>query len=149
MEAIAKRDAASFERSAVARSPKARPTLIVVVAIGLSAIAGCASTGERPAAQLATAQANIEQAQQAGANQHAAQPLSSAREKLAAAQAAVSRDEMLVAERLAKEAALDAELAGAMARNRKAELAVEELNETIEVLRDEIARGQAPTGEMR
>jgi hypothetical protein len=56
---------------------------------------------------------------------------------------------MIVAERLAEEAALDAELASAMARNRKAELAVEELNETIEVLRDEIARGQSPTGEMR
>jgi hypothetical protein len=123
--------------------------MIVIAAIGLAAIAGCASTGERPDAQLATAQANIEQAQQAGANQHAAQPLSSAREKLSAAQAAVSRDEMIVAERLAEEAALDAELASAMARNRKAELAVEELNETIEVLRDEIARGQSPTGEMR
>jgi hypothetical protein len=149
MEAIAKRDAASFERSAVGRSTIARPTMIVIAAIGLAAIAGCASTGERPDAQLATAQANIEQAQQAGANQHAAQPLSSAREKLSAAQAAVSRDEMIVAERLAEEAALDAELASAMARNRKAELAVEELNETIEVLRDEIARGQSPTGEMR
>jgi predicted metal-dependent hydrolase len=123
--------------------------MIVIAAFGLAATAGCASTGERPDAQLATAQANIEQAQQAGANQHAAQPLSSAREKLSAAQVAVSRDEMIVAERLAEEAALDAELAGAMARNRKAELAVEELNETIEVLRDEIARGQSPTGEMR
>jgi hypothetical protein len=149
MEAIAKRHAASFERSATAQSTMARPTMIVIAAIGLAAIAGCASTGERPDAQLATAQANIEQAQQAGANQHAAQPLSSAREKLSAAQVAVSRDEMIVAERLAEEAALDAELAGAMARNRKAELAVEELNETIEVLRDEIARGQSPTGEMR
>lgn len=148
MEAIAKRHAASFERS-LARSTKARVTVLLVAAIGLSALVGCASTGERPDAQLATAQANIEQAQQAGANQHAAQPLSSAREKLSAAQAAVSRDEMVVAERLAEEAALDAELAGAMARNRKAELAVEELNETIEVLRDEIARGQSTTGEMR
>jgi hypothetical protein len=141
MHGTGKRNTVSCERSA--------GSIVAVTAIGLFGITGCASTGERPDAALATAQANIQQAQQAGANEHAAQPLSSAREKLAAAEAAVARDEMLVAEHLAAEAALDAELAGAMTRNRKTQLAVEELNDTIEVLREELARGQSSMGEMQ
>ena len=143
MEAIAKRDAASFDRPT-----KTLWSMTALAAIALTSV-GCASTGNRPDAQLATAEANIEQARQAGADQHAAQPLSAARQKLSAAQAAVARDEMVVAGRLAEEAALDAELAGAMARNRKSELAVKELNDTIDVLREEIARGQSSTGEMQ
>lgn len=120
-----------------------------VAAAVLVGIAGCASTGERPERELAVAETNIQQAEQAGANQYAAQPLDSARDKLAAAQTAVAREEMHAAQRLAEEAAVDAELAGAMARNRKAEEAVEELNETIDVLREEIARAQTNTGEIR
>jgi chromosome segregation ATPase len=140
MDSTGKRYASSFAPAGA---------IVAATAISLIGIAGCASTGERPDAELATARATIEQAQQAGANEHAAEPLSSAREKLSAAEAAVARDEMLVAQRLAEEAALDAELAGAMARNRKAERAVDELNDTIEVLRDEIARNQSSMGEMR
>lgn len=141
MDSTGKRYASSFERPAGA--------IFAIAAVSLFGIAGCASTGERPDAELATAKATIEQAQQAGANEHGARPLSSAREKLSAAEAAVARDEMLVAQRLAEEAALDAELAGAMARNRKAQLAVEELNDSIEVLREEINRNQSSMGEIR
>lgn len=141
MDGTGKRNTVIVERSA--------GSIVAVAAIGLVGITACASTDDRPDAKLAIAQSSIEQAQRAGANEHAAQPLSAAREKLSAAQAAVARDEMLVAERLAEEAALDAELAGAMTRTRKAELAVEELNDTIEVLREEIARGQSSMGETR
>ena len=119
----------------------------IVPAVLLVGVAGCASTDERPDRALAVAETNIEQAEQAGANRYAADPLESAREKLAAAQTAVAREEMLEARRLAEEAAVDAELAGAMTRNRKAEEAVRQLNETIDVLRQEIARGQSATGE--
>lgn len=115
----------------------------------LIGIAGCGSTDERPDQALAVAEANIQQAEQAGASRYAAQPLESARDKLAAARTAVAREEMRSAQRLAEEAAVDAELASATARNRKAEEAVEELNETIDVLRDEIARAQTNTGEIR
>lgn len=124
----------------------ARYAVAIAFLIGM---AGCASSDERPDRVLAVAETNIQQAEQAGASRYAAQPLSSAKDKLAAAQAAVAREEMLSAERLAEEAAVDAELAGAMTRNRKAEEAVEEVNETIEVLRDEIARGQSSTGGIR
>lgn len=141
MNGNGKRNTASVQRPA--------GSMAAIAVIGLLGLTACASTDDRPDAELAIAQSSIEQAQRAGANEHAAQPLSAARDKLAAAQAAVARDEMLVAERLAKEAALDAKLADAMTRTRKAELAVEELNETIEVLREEIARGQASRGEMQ
>lgn len=141
MDGNVKRNTASVEGPAGA--------IAAIAAIGLFGLTACASTDDRPDAELAIAQSNIEQAQRAGANQHAAQPLSAAREKLSAAQAAVARDEMLVAERLAEEATLDAQLADAMTRTRKAELAVEELNDTIEVLREEIDRGQTSRGEMQ
>lgn len=141
MDHTGRRYAPSFERSA--------GSIVAITAAGLFGVTGCASTGDRPDAELASARTSIAQAEQAGANEHGAEPLTSAREKLSAAQAAVARDEMVVAQRLAEEAALDAELAGAMARNRKAELAVEELNDTIEVLREEIARGQSLRGDRR
>lgn len=63
--------------------------------------------------------------------------LGAAQDKLSQARMAADRDEMVTARRLAQQAALDAELANAKARTRKAELAVEELNETIEMLRAE------------
>lgn len=120
------------------------------VAIGvLAGIAGCASSDERPDRALAIAETNIQQAEQAGANQYAAQPLSSAKDKLSAAETAVAREEMVSAQRLAEEAAVDAQLAAAMTRNRKAEEAIQELEDTIDVLRDEIERGQSPMGEMQ
>lgn len=142
---------ACMRRASPLASPMSGLAALIVpagLALCLALIAGCASTGERPDGALAAAETGIRQAQQAGANQHGAQPLASAQEKLAAARSAVSREEMQVATQLAEEAALDAELASAMARNRKAEMAVEEIEETIEVLRDEIARNQSARGDL-
>jgi hypothetical protein len=120
--------------------------LAVLILTGLGA---CATTSDRPERELALAEAGIDQAQQAGAAQHGAAELGAAREKLAAARAAADRDDMIVARRLAEKAALDAELANAMARSRKAETAVDEVQQTIEALRDEIARNQTTRGDMR
>lgn len=143
-------DSASYELDLGEPSTSVRlvPALVAVAVICASALAGCASSDERPEGALAAAETSIRAAQQAGARDYGREPLATAREKLAAAQTAVERDEMEVAGQLAEEAALDAELAGAMARNRKAELAVAQLEETIEVLREEITRSQAAAGEL-
>ncbi len=124
------------------------PAAIAVVA-GLTLLAGCAATPEAPHQALARAEANIDSAERSGARQFGAEELEAAREHLSQARAAVDREEMIAAERHAERAALDAELAAAMARNAKAQASVRELNESIEILREEIARNRALAGESR
>lgn len=117
-----------------------------LAAVGLIA-SGCGGTSERPTQDLARAEAGIEQAEQGGAGQYGALELQSARDKLERARAAVAAEEMRTAERLAEQAALDADLAAAMTRSGKAELAVKELENSIAVLREEISRGRGSEGE--
>jgi hypothetical protein len=112
-----------------------------------AALVGCASSPDRPFQELARAEASIEQAERSGAREYGAEELDSARDKLARAKAAADGDDNLAAARYAREAAVDAELAGAIARDRETDLAVEELNKSIETLREEIARNQARSGE--
>lgn len=121
----------------------------LLAAAMLASAAGCASAPDRPERELAAAEVTIQQAQQSGAARYGSAELSAAQQKLAAARTAAEREDMESARRLAQEAALDAELASATARNRKAESAVDELNDTIEVLRQEIARNQSETGDMQ
>lgn len=128
-----------------------RPSEVRAVAwavVPLVFATGCASGPERPNQELARAEASIKQAERSGAREFGAAELDTAREKLAQARAAVG-DDNAVAARYAAEAALDAELAAAMTRNRKAQLSVEELQQSIETLREEIARSQARSGEGR
>lgn len=112
------------------------------------AVAACGGTAERPDEDLARAEAGIRQAEQGGADQYGALELQSARDKLSRARAAVEENEMEMADRLAEQAAVDADLAAAKTRSRKAELAVKEVEESIAVLREEMARDQRP-GEIR
>lgn len=108
----------------------------------LTMLGACASSPDRPDQDLARAEAAISQAEQSGARQYGPIALDDARQKLGKAQAAVAEEEMLLAERYAEEATLAADLAAAKARTGKAERAVEELEDSIAVLRQEIARNQ-------
>ena len=119
----------------------------LLLGVSLAGLCACASSPDRPFQDLARAEASINQADQSGAREYGATELAAARDKLAMARAAADSDENIAASRYAKEAAVDAELATAITRNRKAELAVEELNRSIETLREEIARNQARSGD--
>src|SRR5690606_9735744 len=119
----------------------------MLLALPLAILCACASGPDRPFQDLARAEASIEQADKTGAREYGATELAAARDKLAKARAAADSDDNVVASRYAKEAAVDAELATAITRNRKAELAVEELNRSIETLREEIARNQSRSGD--
>lgn len=118
----------------------------LLLAMPLAILCACASSPDRPFQDLARAEASIEQADRSGAQEYGATELDAARDKLAKARAAADSDENVAASRYAKEAALDAELATAITRSRKSELAVEELNRSIETLREEIARNQTQPG---
>lgn len=108
----------------------------------LTGLGACASTGERPDQDLARAEAAIEQAEQSGARRYASVELDKATSKIAQARSAVAEGEMLIAQRHAEEAMMAAELAAAKARTGKAQAAVQELENSITVLREEIARNQ-------
>jgi len=114
-------------------------TLHPLAAAALLAIAGCASTPP-PNQELTLARAAIDEAVQADAQRYAPQELTSARQNLGRAEAAVQRDDNLVAARLAEQARADAQLAAARARAVNAEQAAEALAQSLEILRQETLR---------
>ena len=85
-----------------------RAAAVLSVSLGLAA---CASDVPPPTAQLGASSQAILTAERAGALQYAPAEYQSAREKLAAADAAMRADERTRARRLAEEAQVEAELA--------------------------------------
>ncbi|AIB12870.1 hypothetical protein ABAZ39_12900 [Azospirillum argentinense] len=85
-----------------------RAATILSASLGLAA---CAGSVPPPTAQLGASAQAIQQAERAGALEHAPAEFQSAREKLAAADAAMREDERTKARRLAEQAQADAELA--------------------------------------
>jgi hypothetical protein len=108
---------------------------IATVAFSILA-AGC-ETPPAPVEQLAAGRAAVEQAQAAGAAQHAAAELANARDKLARAES-VSRDQPVTARRLAEEAEVDAQLAIAKASSTRAQNAATELEKSTQTLRESL-----------
>ncbi|NND45003.1 MAG: DUF4398 domain-containing protein [Xanthomonadales bacterium] len=117
--------------------------LVFGCAAGLAlALTGCASSADRPDAQMARAETSINLAQESGARQYGAIALTRAQEQLAQAETAAANGEYLVALRLAEQAELNAELAASQANRYKAEAALAEVNESISTLRREIERNE-------
>lgn len=119
-----------------------KATAVATITTFLSLAAGCATTSDRPDAQLARAEASVEAAQQSGANQYAADELDRANTKLTQARLAADEREYLKADRLATEAELNAKLAASTADRSKAEAALQEVNESTAALRREIDRNE-------
>lgn len=107
-------------------------------------VAGCAHQPSADAvAQVARSQTSIQQAEQAGAGQAALQDLQTARDKLRQAQEALdkkSEKDDLRALHLAQQAELDAQYAAAKAQSSRQREAVQELQRSIESLRQEVSR---------
>jgi hypothetical protein len=93
-----------------------------------------------PVEKLAIAKTSLERAEQAQAAQFATVELNSARNKYAAAQAAVDKHDADVAARLADQADVDAQLAESIARAKQQELLVNEMEAGLRDLRDETLR---------
>jgi 5,10-methenyltetrahydromethanopterin hydrogenase len=113
----------------------------MLLAVFVLVAAGCATPSAAPGLQqsITAAETTIRQAEQAGGAEHGALALDRAREKLAEARRLVE-DEPIAADRLASEAAVDAELAASMAREGQAEEAMAQIREDIRALRAEAAR---------
>ena len=99
----------------------------------------CASMAP-PIEQIAVSKAAVNRAASAGSNEYAAVELKSASDKMTAAEAAMSTEDYLRAQRLAEEALVDARLAETKTGLAKAQLAVSNTRESNRVLREETRR---------
>ncbi len=108
-------------------------------------IVACAST-PMPTDKLAVAKSAVDRAEQAQAAQFAQVELTTARNKLASAQAAADKHDADVAARMADQAEVDAQLAEATARAKQQEQLVNEMDASMRDLRNESLRNSAGAG---
>lgn len=124
-------------------SSRAALPLIGMLAVGLLASA-CSSVSEITEERVARSESSLQQAQQAvGRSEAGAVELQRAQDNLEQAKAALNRKEGEKAERYAQLAQLDADLAMAKSESAAARRAADELQASIQTLREEAARGQA------
>jgi hypothetical protein len=116
-----------------------RATLVLGLPLLLAA---CASGVPRPDAQLQEAQNAIQQAETANAQEAAPVLLNNAEQKLEDARALIERDEYARASRLLDQATADAQLAAARAETAETAAAAAQLNESVELLREQMRTGQ-------
>jgi septal ring factor EnvC (AmiA/AmiB activator) len=102
-------------------------------------IVACASA-PMPVEKLAVAQTAVQRAEQAQAAQFAQVELTTARNKLAAAQAAADKHDADVAARMADQADVDAQLAESTARAKQQQQLVDQMEAGLRDLRDETLR---------
>lgn len=110
-----------------------RTALALATALVLSA---CAST-DAPKEQMAVANSAVDQA--TGSAAEAPAELSTARDKLTRANAAMARKDYVQARQLADEAAADAALAQATARSARSARALDEVRQSIQQLQTQLS----------
>jgi hypothetical protein len=118
----------------------ALPLRMATLCAGLLLLGACASNPSPPLAQLQAAEAAITNAEQARVADFAAEDLNRAREKLTAANTAVQAEDMVHAVYLADEARVSAELASAKTEMLKAKAVNEEMQKSIDTLKQEMQR---------
>lgn len=112
---------------------------LVTMAMASLLLVACASTPP-PTQQITAAEVAIAHAEQAQVADYASPELSAAREKLTAARAAVVKEDMKTAKRLAEQSALDADLAAAKLSAAKAKTVNDEMLKSTSVIKQEMQR---------
>ncbi|MYN44513.1 DUF4398 domain-containing protein [Pseudoduganella sp. FT93W] len=115
-----------------------------VLALLLGALAGCASQKTPATADVAVSRAAVDAAANAGAAEVAPAEMQSARDKLMRANQALTARDYQAAADWANQAEADARLAQSKANSAKAAQAAEEVQRSIQALRDELSRSSAP-----
>ena len=110
------------------------------LALAMLALAACASKPLPPTEALQAAEQAISSAEKARVADYASPELGMARDKLAAARTAVEKEEMVLAQRLAEQSRVDADLATAKAEVAKAKLVNDEMKKSTESLKQEMQR---------
>jgi hypothetical protein len=116
------------------------PFFVATAAAGLLVLAACAATPEPPTQALQAAESAIADAEQARVADYASTELRLAREKLAAARTAVRSEQMIEARYLADESRVHADLASAQAEELKAKAINDDMQKSIDTLKQEMRR---------
>lgn len=119
---------------------RASPFIAAAVVAAMLALSACASAPTPPNRALQAAESAITNAERARVADYASTELRLAREKLAAAQAAARNEDMVRAGYLAEEAQVHADLATARAEELKAKAINDEMQKSIDTLRQEMRR---------
>jgi hypothetical protein len=128
-----------FDTFSAIRGIRASPLLAAALA-GFLALSGCATTPEPPTQALQAAESAIASAEQARVADYASAELRQAREKLAAARTSAREEDMVKARYLAEESRVHADLASAKAEEIKAKAVNDEMQKSIETLKQEMRR---------
>ena len=135
-------------RTRAGRPPRGRITTISAAGLlGALALSGCASNPPpKPTAQLVRASTLITVAQNDQAQRYAAGDLQRAQDELSDAKAAEADRHYERARALAENAAADADLASARAASRKAHESSQQVQRSLDTLKEQLQQGPAPSG---
>jgi len=125
-------------------TPRLRPFIAAGLMGALMLIAACASTPPAPDSALDAAKVAISNAERADANRYAGAELGEARQKLALAESAVREESMILAEQLAQQSRVQAELASARTAAAKAAEVNKEMERGADALTEEMERAGEP-----
>lgn len=119
-----------------------RVSILHLLALGTSLLllAACASKPLPPTQEISAAEQALTDAEQARVAEYALPEMQEAREKLSASRAAVLKEDMVLAKRLAQQASIDIKLAAAKAELAKAEKVNTDMTKNIDVLKEEMQR---------
>lgn len=123
-------------------APKRFAKAALCSALTLAFVAGCSSTAQ-PIAEMAAAKTAMLAAEGENTQLHAPVAMDRARQKMRRAEVAMAQEDYATARRLAEEAQADAELAQAISSTSGVQTAVKELEDSIEMLREEITRARS------
>lgn len=127
------------------RTNRTRPLLVAAGLAGAVLLfAGCAAAPLAPTASLNEAKRAIQAAEKDDASHYAGADLDEARQKLILADRAVASEDMMLAERLAHESTVTAQLAAAKTEATKAEAINDEMRRGAEALMEEMQRAGDP-----
>lgn len=129
----------SIEYSKV-RGIRASPLWAVAAIGGFLTLSACATTPEPPTRELQAAESAIASAEQDRVATYASAELREARDKLVAARNEVRNEEMVKARYLAEESRVHAELAAAQAEEIKAKAVNDDMQRSIDTLKQEMQR---------
>jgi hypothetical protein len=129
-----------FFRNLSRTSPRTLSCALPLAVACAALLGACATQGEPPVADLATARTSVNQAEAAGAPQLAPTEFLAARDKLSRAEQAMHDKRFNDARNLSEEASVDADVAERKARAVKATTAAMDLQQSNAVLGAELDR---------
>lgn len=118
---------------------------LLALGTSLLLLAACASKPLPPTQEISAAEQSLTDAEQARVAEYALPEMQEAREQLSASRAAVLKEDMVLAKRLAQQASMNIKLAAAKAELAKAEEVNTDMNKNIDVLKEEMQRKTGET----